>query len=64
MDSGSSMKYEDWMRLVRKQPHKDLNGRYIVSIYGKLIGEIVYREGIVISRKKLKIGRASCRERV
>ena len=49
------MKYKNWLKLVRKHPHKDLNGRYIVSIYGKLIGEIVYREGIVISRKKLKV---------
>jgi len=48
------MKYKDWLKLIRKHPCKDLNGRYIAYDDSRPIGEIVYKEGIVISRKKLK----------
>ena len=47
------MKYRDWMRLIRKHPHKDLSGRYVAyDIDGTALGEVVFKEGIVISRKK------------
>ncbi|MDD5005062.1 MAG: hypothetical protein PHS93_00980 [Candidatus Omnitrophica bacterium] len=50
------MKYKDWLRLIRKHPHKDLDGKYLAYDDGKPIGEIVFKEGVVISRKKLKRG--------
>ena len=48
------MKYKEWMKLIRKYPCKDLNGKVIAYLYGKPIGEIIYKEGVVISRKKFK----------
>ena len=54
MDKSNVMKYKDWLRLIRKHPCKDLNGKVIAYLYGKPIGEIVYKEGIVISLKEFK----------
>lgn len=47
------MKYKDWMRLFKKYPNKDLNGKHIAyDIDGKPLGEVIYKEGKVISRKR------------
>jgi len=49
------MKYKDWLKFIRARPHRDLNEKVIVYIYGKPIGEIVFKEGVVISRKKYSV---------
>ena len=50
------MKYKDWMKLIRKHPHKDLNGKYVAyDIDGTPLGEIVYKEGKVVSRREYEI---------
>ena len=46
------MKYKAWLRLIRKHPHKDLNEKVIAyDIDGTPLGEVVFKEGVVISRK-------------
>ena len=47
------MKYKDWMKMVRKHPHSDLNGKYIAyDIDGTALGEVVYKKGKAVSCKK------------
>jgi hypothetical protein len=46
------MKYKEWMKLIRKHPHKDLNGKVIAyDIDGTPLGEVVYKKGKVVSRR-------------
>jgi hypothetical protein len=41
------------MKLARKHPHKDLNGKYVAyDIDGTPLGEVVYKEGKVISKRE------------
>ena len=47
------MKYKEWMRLIRKHPRKDLNGKVIAyDSDGTSLGEVIFKEGRVISRKE------------
>lgn len=47
------MKYKEWLKLVRKHPHKDLNGCYgLYDSDGIRLGRIVYKVGKVISKRK------------
>lgn len=47
------MKYREWMKLIRKHPHNDLNGKYVAyDIDGIPLGEIVYENGRVISKRE------------
>ena len=49
------MKYKEWMRYIRKHPCKDLNGKYVAyDMDGTPLGEVVYKEGKVISRREYK----------
>ena len=43
------------MKFIRKYPNRDLNEKVVAYIYGKPIGEVVFKEGIVISRKKYSV---------
>ena len=46
------MKYKDIMKRVRRYPNKKLHGVYFAyDLDGSVLGEIVYKNGIVISRK-------------
>ncbi len=46
------MNYKQWGKVIKKYPHKDLNGTYIAyGSDGKPVGEVIYKEGKVISRK-------------
>ena len=50
------MKYRDWMKLIRKHPHKDLNGKHVAyDIDGTPLGEVVYKKGKVVSRREYTI---------
>jgi antitoxin component YwqK of YwqJK toxin-antitoxin module len=50
------MKYKEWMRLIHKYPCKDLNGKVIAyDTDGTALGEVIFKEGKVISRKKYTI---------
>ena len=47
------MKYKDWVKLIRKYPCKDLNGKVIAyDSDGTPLGEVMFKEGKVISRRK------------
>jgi len=49
------MKYKEWLQLIKKHPHKDLNGKYVAyDIDGAPLGEIVYLKGRVVSRRTYK----------
>jgi len=48
------MKYKDWLKLICKYPHKDLNGKYVAcDIDGTVLGYVVYKDGVVIERREL-----------
>ncbi|MEI8349858.1 MAG: hypothetical protein WCI77_06870 [Candidatus Omnitrophota bacterium] len=50
------MKYKEWMKLIRKHPHKDLNGKVIFyDIDGTALGEVVYKKGKVVSGREYVI---------
>ena len=50
------MKYKEWMKLINKHPHKDLNGIVVAyDIDGTPLGEIVYKDGEVISGREYTI---------
>ena len=50
------MKYKDWMKLINKRPHKDLNGIVVAyDIDGTALGEIVYKDGEVISGREYTV---------
>jgi hypothetical protein len=52
------MNMKQWQKFFKKHPHKDLNGKYIAyDIDGKPLGEIVYKKGVLVSRKKIKRGK-------
>lgn len=47
------MIYKEWMWLIRNHPHNDLNGKYVAyDIDGTPLGEVIYRKGVVIARRK------------
>ena len=47
------MKYKDGIKLINKYPHKDHNGKVIAyDSDGKALGEIVWKEGKVISSRE------------
>jgi hypothetical protein len=49
------MNYKNWLKFMRKNPHRDLDGRFTAyDIDGKPVGEITYKKGIVVSRKHIK----------
>lgn len=51
------MKYKEWMKLIHKHPHKDLNGKYVAyDIDGTPLGEVIFKKGKVISRREYTIG--------
>lgn len=57
------MKYKEWMKLIRKHPHKDLNGKYVAyDSDATALGEITYENGRVISRKlyRRRHGNGNC----
>jgi hypothetical protein len=48
------MNLKQWERLSRKYPRRDLNGRYIAyDIEGKPLGEIIYKKGVVLRKRRL-----------
>jgi hypothetical protein len=48
------MNIKQWQRYFKKHPHKDLNGGYVAyDIDGKPLGEVVYKEGVLVSRKRI-----------
>ena len=50
------MKYKEWMRLIRKHPRKDLDGKVIAyDSDGTPLGEVIFKEGKVISRREYAI---------
>ena len=50
------MKYKAWMRLIRRHPHKDLNGKYVAyDIDGAALGEVVYKAGKVVSKREYAV---------
>jgi len=50
------MKLKGWLKLNKKHPNKDLNGRYIAyDIDGKPLGEVVYKEGKAVSKREYTI---------
>ncbi len=50
------MKYKEWMKLIRKHPCKDLNGKIIAyDIDGTPLGEVMFKEGKVVSRREYVI---------
>ena len=50
------MKYKEWMKLIHKYPCKDLNGKVVAyDTDGTALGEVIFKEGKVISRKKYMI---------
>ena len=52
------MNMKQWQKFFKKHPHKGLNGKYIAyDIDGKPLGEIVYKKGVLVSRKKIKRGK-------
>ena len=47
------MKYKDWVKLIRKYPCKDLNGKVIAyDSDGTPLGEVTFKEGRVVSRRE------------
>ena len=47
------MKYKEWMKLIRKHPCKDLNGKVIsYDSDGTPLGEVIFKEGRVVSRRE------------
>ena len=47
------MKYKEWMKLIRKHPYKDLNGKVIAyDSDGTPLGEVTFKEGRVVSRRE------------
>ncbi len=50
-----SMKYREWQGISRRNPNPSLNGVYaVIDRKGKRIGEIVYRKGTVILRRRMR----------
>ena len=50
------MKYKDWVKLIRKYPCKDLNGKVIAyDSDGTPLGEVTFKDGKVISRREYTI---------
>ena len=50
------MKYKDWVKLIRKYPCKDLNGKVIAyDSDGTPLGEVTFKDGKVISRREYAI---------
>ena len=47
------MKYKEWMKLIRKHPCKDHNGKVIAyDSDGTPLGEVTFKEGRVVSRRE------------
>jgi hypothetical protein len=57
------VKYKDWLKFFRKFPHKDLNGKFIAyDIDGRPLGEVVYKNGKVVSKRIYTNGSGERRE--
>ena len=49
------MNIKEWNKYFKKHPHKDLNGSYVAyDIDGKPLGEVMYKKGVVISKKRIR----------
>jgi len=50
------MKYKEWIKLIDKYPHKDLNGKVVAyDSDGTPLGEVIFKEGKVILRREYSV---------
>jgi len=55
MSKGPSMKRRQLRNYFKKNPCLDLNGKWVAyDVDGKPLGEVVYKKGIIISRRTYK----------
>ena len=55
------MKYKQILKLIKKYPCKDLNGKYVAyDIDGTALGYTIYKNGVVIERGRLEESEGGC----